>query len=185
MRKKRILAIDPGSRKIGHAAIDFAGKTLCHVQSGVLNYSKIEHYFDRLPVIYREIAQIIQALSPDEIALEALIYVKSPTALIKLAHARGAAVASFATEYRGRIFEYAPNLIKTTIAGHGHASKDVIKRAVSTMLGARDYATDDESDALAIALCHALHDPQRRVLSGGQGKNLSRQFTEIVQKREL
>ena len=157
MKRKRVLAIDPGSRKMGFAVVDFTAKRLAYVDSGIWDYSKTPHYFGRLPLIYQQLQKTIQEFSPDEIALEALIYVKSPTSLIKLAHARGAVIASFCAQYPNRVFEYAPNLIKTTVTGHGHASKEAIKRAVSLLLGIRDYESDDESDALAIALCHALH----------------------------
>lgn len=158
-KKRRVLAIDPGSRKVGHAVVDFAGKAFFRVDSGVLDYSNIKHYFDRLPLIYRDLGDIVRRFSPDDIALEALIYVKSPTSLIKLSHARGVIISSFlARQCRGGVFEYAPNLVKTTIAGHGHASKEKTQGAVSMILGIKgNYASDDESDALAIALCHALH----------------------------
>ncbi|MCY4644889.1 MAG: crossover junction endodeoxyribonuclease RuvC [Bacteriovoracales bacterium] len=164
MEKKRILALDPGSRKIGYAFVDVEGKRSFYVESGVLDYSKMSHYFDRLPKITRELTAMSEAFSPDEIALEALIYAKSPSSLIKLAQARGAIIASFAHEkYRGKIFEYAPNLVKTAVTGHGHATKEGIQKAVSLILGKRDYATSDESDALAIALCHILSPtPSRR-----------------------
>ena len=127
------------------------------MDSGVWDYSKTAHYFNRLPLIQRQLQDAIKQYGPDEIALETLIYVKSPTSLIKLAHARGAIIAAIPTRYCDLIFEYAPNLIKTTVTGHGHVDKQGIQRTLSMMLGIQDYCTDDESDALAIALCHALH----------------------------
>ena len=162
MEKKRILAIDPGSRKLGYAIVDFAGKNLTYIQSGVLDHAKIPNYFDRLPIIWHEITEIIAHFTPQEIALEALIYVKGTTSLIKLAHARGAALAALPSRYRDQVFEYAPNLIKATVTGHGHATKATMQRSVTAVFGVNDYASDDESDALGIAICHAFHRQRHR-----------------------
>ena len=196
MEKKSVLAIDPGSRKMGYALIHFKDKILTYITSGVLDCSKMSNYLERLPVIYQELIAIIKKFSPDEMALEALIYIKNPASLIKLSHARGAAIAAFSKGQEGRVFEYAPNLVKTTITGHGHATKEKVKQSVSMLLGVKDYTTDDESDALAIAICHALHRNQYasflhekfsqpgRVLSHSPKKTLAQQLTAATTKEK-
>jgi len=54
------------------------------------------------------------------------------------------------------LFEYTPNEVKLTVAGHGHADKAQVKFMVRRALGVGDRVAlaDDASDALAIALCH-------------------------------
>ena len=165
---KRVLSIDPGSRKIGYGVVDFSPRTFSHVASGVLDYSAIKNYFNRLPLIYKKTLDIVEEFSPDEMALEALIYVKSPSSLIKLAHARGAVIAGLSMKTPDKVYEYAPNLVKATVVGHGHASKEMIQKAVSIILGKREYASDDESDALAVAICHALHNGTRNSTQQGR-----------------
>ena len=196
MEKKSVLAIDPGSRKMGYALIHFKGKIFTYITSGVLDYSKITSYLDRLPVIYQELTGIIRKFSPDEMALEALIYIKNPTSLIKLSHARGAAIAAFSQRPKERIFEYSPNLVKTTITGHGHATKEKVKQSVSILLGVKDYTTDDESDALAIAICHVLHRNQYarflhekfskpgKILSRNPKKTLAQQLASAIMREK-
>lgn len=154
--KRRVLAVDPGSRKMGYGLVDFTEKDFFHVESGVFNYSNIKNYFDRLSMIYEDILKIVEKYEPSEVALEGLIYVKSPTALIKLAQARGAMIASFASGFREKIFEYSPNLVKRVVTGYGHMGKTGVGDTIQALLGMKHFAADDESDALAIAMCHIL-----------------------------
>jgi crossover junction endodeoxyribonuclease RuvC len=55
------------------------------------------------------------------------------------------------------VSEYAPNLVKKTIVGAGHADKDQIHMMVKVLLPKSDAKTPDAADALAIALTHAQH----------------------------
>jgi crossover junction endodeoxyribonuclease RuvC len=53
--------------------------------------------------------------------------------------------------------EYAPNLIKKTIVGQGHADKTQVALMVSVLLSIKNLGSGDASDALAIAITHAHH----------------------------
>ena len=67
------------------------------------------------------------------------------------------AMAMLAAAARGlALFEYTPNQVKLTVAGHGHADKAQVKFMVRRALGVDEEVAlaDDASDALAIALCH-------------------------------
>jgi crossover junction endodeoxyribonuclease RuvC len=152
-----ILGIDPGSRKAGYAVIEVQGKRIIYLKSGVMKYDHVETFIDRLGIIYKSCEDLISEFKPNEISIEALIYVKSVEALSKLAQARGAMVAAFSANYQGKIFEYAPNLVKSSVTGHGHASKEAVDKALGMMFGKISFKTADESDALAIAVCHALN----------------------------
>ena len=152
-----ILGIDPGSRKAGYALIRMNGKKFEYIDSGTLKFNTQIDFLDRVPEFYNSVKDIISKHSPDVIAIESLIYKKSPTALIKLAQARGAMLAAMQETHQGKIYEYSPNLIKSTTSGYGHAKKENIQLMLNRLIGARDYETDDESDALAAAICHAMH----------------------------
>jgi crossover junction endodeoxyribonuclease RuvC len=151
-----ILGIDPGSRSAGYAFIESQGKRVKYLDSGVLKFDHVDTFLDRLPLIYDKFSELIKKHQPDEIALESLIYVKSVSSLAKLAQARGAMAAASMKEMNGKIYEYSPNLVKSTVCGHGHADKQSVEKSLSWLLGQRNYKTHDESDALAIAVCHAL-----------------------------
>lgn len=152
-----ILGIDPGSRKAGYALIEIQGKKITYLLSGAMKYDHVDEFIDRLGLIYQSCEELINKHSPDEISVESLIYVKSIDALSKLAQARGAMIAAFTRTRHGRVFEYAPNLVKSSVTGHGHASKEAVDKALGMMFGKIGFKSSDESDALAIAVCHALN----------------------------
>lgn len=156
-----ILGIDPGSRKAGYALIEVQGKKISYLASGALKYDHVDEFIDRLGLIYQSCEEILKKYQPDEISVESLIYVKSIDALSKLAQARGAMIAAFTRTHQGKVFEYAPNLIKASVTGHGHASKEAVDKALGLMFGKMNFKTSDESDALAIAVCHALNRTMR------------------------
>ncbi len=152
-----ILGIDPGSRKTGYAFVEATGKKIIYLDSGVIRFDDKKLFLDRIGDFHGKIKALVDLYSIDAIALESLIYVKSPTALIKLAQARGAMLAALHGTHAGKIFEYAPNEIKSVAAGYGHADKLSVQKAISMIVGKREYQTDDESDAVAVAICHALN----------------------------
>lgn len=152
-----ILGIDPGSRKAGYALIEVQGKKISYIASGVLKYDHVDEFIDRLGMIYQSCDELMTKFKPDEVSVEALIYVKSVEALSKLAQARGAMVAAFSRSLQGKIYEYSPNTVKSSVTGHGHADKEAIDKAMTMMFGKLTFKTSDESDALAIAVCHALN----------------------------
>lgn len=151
-----ILGIDPGSRKTGFAVIRCVQRKLDYIDSGVLSYAHIKNFFDRLCLIHEEAKSLVERYQPQQVAIESLIYVKSVTSLAKLAQARGAMIAAFGSTHKEKIFEYSPNLVKSSVSGHGHADKNSVDRALGLLFGKKKYQTHDESDALAIAVCHAL-----------------------------
>jgi crossover junction endodeoxyribonuclease RuvC len=61
------------------------------------------------------------------------------------------------------VSEYAPNLVKKTVVGSGHAEKTQIHAMVRLLLPKADPKTDDAADALAIAVTHAHHRSARTI----------------------
>ncbi len=161
------LGIDPGSRKAGFGLIEQKGRTFKYIDSGSLAYDKVPNFMDRLGLIYDSCDALIKKYDPDEIAIESLIYVKSIPSLAKLAQARGAMIAAFMRTHQEKVFEYSPNLVKSTVSGHGHATKESLEKGLKLILGVGlEFKSHDESDAVAIALCHGL---MRNVPMGKKG----------------
>lgn len=158
----RIVGIDPGSRALGFGVIEIHGKNFKYIDSGVFKYDKEKNFLNRLSIIHDSGRHLLETYKPDFISVESLIYVKSVPSLAKLAQARGAILGAFGMEYSDKIFEYSPNQIKSSVSGFGHSSKDGIKKAVELILRVSDFKTHDESDALAVALCHGLMVPTLR-----------------------
>lgn len=151
-----VLGIDPGSVKTGWALLRVVGSKISYIDSGVIKFDSKKDFLMRMPSMKTKIRDLLTETKPDQLSLEALIYVKSPTALMKLAQTRGVLISESIDFVDDKIFEYSPNLIKSAITGHGHASKESIQKTIKMILGVDDFATHDESDAIAIALCHIL-----------------------------
>ncbi len=152
-----ILGIDPGSRKTGFAILELQQRKVRYIDSGILRFDKIDDFIDRVDEIYSQCEELITKYSPDEIAIESLIFAKNPSSLIKLAQARGAMLAAFLKTHKGRLFEYSPNVVKSSATGYGHAKKENVKKFIDIFLGAREYKSFDETDAIAVAICHTMN----------------------------
>jgi crossover junction endodeoxyribonuclease RuvC len=151
-----VLAIDPGSVTAGYALLQQEGRKINYIDSGILKFNSEDEFLHRVKDIFEQTQNLIEKFSPDEIALESLIFVKSPTALIKLAQSRGAMLAALSQKFHQKIYEYSPNLVKSTVTGHGHTDKEGVQKVLQQYLGLTNFKTHDESDAVAIALCHLL-----------------------------
>lgn len=151
-----VLGIDPGSINTGWALLSAVGSKIKYIDSGVLKFNSKKDFLMRIPEMKYSFKELLEKTNPDQLALESLIYVKSPTALMKLAQTRGVLITESIEFVDDKIFEYSPNLIKSTTTGHGHANKESIQKAIKMILGKTDFKTHDESDAVAIALCHVL-----------------------------
>ena len=77
-------------------------------------------------------------------------------ATLKLGQARGIALLVPA-QFGLAGGEYAPNAVKKTVVGVGHAAKVQVDHMVRIHLPGVQIAGPDAADALAIAICHAHH----------------------------
>ena len=77
------------------------------------------------------------------------------------------------------ITEYAPNRIKKSLVGVGHASKDQIKIMVGKFLQI-NVTSADSADALAVAICHAHYQGVDLRLRSANDKNLRRKSTKTI-----
>jgi crossover junction endodeoxyribonuclease RuvC len=80
---------------------------------------------------------------------------------LRLGQARGVALLVPA-KFGLPVAEYAPNTIKKTVTGAGHADKAQIRAMIRHLLPKAAPETADAADALAIAITHAHH---RRALA--------------------
>jgi crossover junction endodeoxyribonuclease RuvC len=55
------------------------------------------------------------------------------------------------------VAEYAPNAIKKTVVGVGHADKRQVQHMIKLQFPGIKLAGADAADALAVAMCHAHH----------------------------
>ena len=149
-----ILGIDPGLQRTGWGIISVQGNRLSHIDNGVITTDTKLSLGKRLVIIEKGIANIIRQYKPEKAALEQIFSNKDAVATIKLAQAR--AMALFASESRGiDTYEYAPNTVKKTVVGVGHADKKQVQHMLSMLFPGVKFKNADSADALAIAVTGA------------------------------
>jgi crossover junction endodeoxyribonuclease RuvC len=152
----RILGIDPGLRNTGWGLITQDGSKLSFIACGTIKSDEKKSLAERLKQLHDGLSEIVASYTPDEAAVEETFVNKDARATLKLGHARG--IALLVPALAGlSVAEYAPNLVKKTIVGAGHADKDQIHMMVKVLLPKSDAKTPDAADALAIAMTHAQH----------------------------
>ena len=151
----RVLGIDPGLRNMGWGIIDVKGNKLSHIANGVCK-SKGEDLATRLFCLFEQMEEVLQTWHPTQAAVENTFINKDGVNSLKLAQAR--AIALLAPKKFGlNVSEYAPNKIKKTVVGVGHADKQQVMHMVQLQLPGVQLNGPDAADALAIAICHSFH----------------------------
>ena len=148
----RVLGIDPGLRNLGWGVIEAEGSRIRHVANGVC-HSSGDSLALRLLSLHDQLLDLCHQYEPDQAAVEHTFVNKDGAGTLKLGQARGAALLVPA-KYGIEVGEYAPNNVKKTIVGVGHADKKQVQHMVCLQLPGVKLAGPDAADALAIALCH-------------------------------
>ena len=93
---------------------------------------------------------------------ESFVGVDARTAL-SVGQARGAVLVASAVA-GVECAEYPPARVKNAVCGYGRAEKGQVQRMVFAILGLHSVEMSDHaSDALAVAICHALAPPLLRI----------------------
>jgi crossover junction endodeoxyribonuclease RuvC len=154
MGRVLIAGFDPGLSRTGWGVIAVEGSKLTHIANGVVTTSSSQSLGQRLAILHAGICAILREHAPHSVAVEQAFVAKDPLAALKLGHARAIALLA-AAEAGLTIAEYAPNHIKKSVVGVGHADKAQIQAMVRRLLPAVHFAAADAADALACAIAHA------------------------------
>tara|TARA_R110002049_G_scaffold23781_5_gene84603 strand:+ start:54783 stop:55346 length:564 start_codon:yes stop_codon:yes gene_type:complete len=154
-QKMRVIGIDPGLRNLGWGVIDVAGSRLTHVANGVCT-SEGDDLGARLLSLHGQLTRVLAIWRPQAAAVEQTFVNKDGAGTLKLGQARGIAMLVPA-QFGLTVGEYAPNTVKKTVVGVGHADKGQVAHMVRMQMPGIDIAGPDAADALAIAICHAHH----------------------------
>jgi len=155
-RTIRIIGIDPGLRRTGWGVVESDGVRLGYVASGLITSEADDDLAFRLCELFKGLSSVLAAFCPDEAAVEETFVNENARATLKLGQARGMALLAPALQSI-RVAEYAPNLVKKSVVGSGHADKTQIQSMIGYLLPKARFDSADEADALAIAICHANH----------------------------
>jgi len=153
----RVLGIDCGTERTGYGVIDSDGRVHRLVDAGVIRTVKQDAMHLRLLTIASELRRQICQHRPEVVAIEEVFYAVNVKTVLKLSHVRGVALLAVA-EAGIELAEYSPLEVKTSVVGYGRAEKSQVQMMVASLLRLESViASEDASDALAIAICHATH----------------------------
>lgn len=158
----RILGLDPGSIHTGFGLVEKQGRKLAVLDHGRISPSTRAPLMKRVAALHHELTSRLEGWNPDTVVLEKVFRGPNVKSLIVLAQARGAILVALA-RFDVELVEYAPAEVKSAVAGNGRADKAQISRMVSILLGLGGHLEDDETDALALAICHAHRRRSERV----------------------
>jgi crossover junction endodeoxyribonuclease RuvC len=152
----RVIGIDPGLRNLGWGVIDVAGARIAHVANGICHTDGDDELAVRLRSLHAQLTAVFAEHAPQAAAVEHTFVNKDAVATLKLGQARG--IALLVPAQAGlAVGEYAPNAVKKTVVGVGHAAKVQVDHMVRLHLPGVAIAGPDAADALAVAICHAHH----------------------------
>src|SRR5467141_582776 len=152
----RIIGIDPGLRRTGWGVIESCGNRLTFIGCGSVEPPDNLPLARRLLAIHEGLTKVLGDFAPAEAAVEQTFVNKDGVATLKLGQARG--VAMLAPAMVGiSVAEYAPNQVKKTVVGAGHADKNQVLMMLKILLPKAEPKSPDAADALAIAITHAHH----------------------------
>jgi crossover junction endodeoxyribonuclease RuvC len=175
----RILGIDPGLRNTGWGIIETRANRLSHLANGVLHADVTASIAERLLQLNEGVTEIIRCYAPDEVAVEETFVNKNPDSTLKLGLARGAVLVAPAKAGL-MVTEYAPNRVKKSVVGAGHADKDQVQLMVARLLPGCQFKSADAADALAVAICHAHFVGSRQAFGADAGKGQRHAKAETV-----
>lgn len=162
-----IIGIDPGSIITGYGVIDYHDNTFNLIEYGVVK-AAIRHddIPRRLKEIFLRLEQVILRSKPDVAAFETVFYAKNVQSIMKLSQARGVAILAI-TLSDIPVYEYSPREIKKSVTGRGNALKEQVQFMVKNLLSINETPEFyDATDALGIAICHALRQGASKSSSG-------------------
>lgn len=154
----KILGIDPGTTVMGISLLEVSvGKASLGAMS-TLDFKDCTTPYEKLAKIARKVGEVIDAYSPDYLAIESPFFGKNVQSMLKLGRAQGVAIAT-AVNKGLQVYEYTPLKIKMAITGNGASSKEQVAGMLERFLHIdkeRMQVKLDATDALAAAYCHYL-----------------------------
>jgi crossover junction endodeoxyribonuclease RuvC len=161
----KVLGIDPGTAACGYGIVHERDGRIRRVTGGCWRTTKRDHPAERLRTIYAGVSALIDEHGPDAVAVEESFVGADARIALFVGQARGVALVAAANAGLP-CAEYAPARVKQAVCGYGRADKAQVARMVRTILALPDEpGTSHESDALAVAICHALLPPLARIAS--------------------
>jgi len=179
---RRVLGIDPGSRVLGLAVIEFSGgRARC---LGLASQSLQSHgdFAARMGGVFDCVSEWIETHRPTECAIEQIFMYRSESSSLKLAQARGAALAAV-VRHGLAVEEYMPATVKQAVVGSGKADKTQVAHMIQRLAGLDELPSADGADAAAVALCHCYRSQAFGGVTAGGGNAQAREILREASQR--
>lgn len=152
-----ILGIDPGLANTGWGVVRQSGSRLHCLAYGCVSTKPEQPLAERLLKIHDQISAVVERFRPAFAGVETIWFGQNVTAAFGTGQARGAALVACA-EGGLELGEFTPRQIKLAVVGTGTAEKEQVQYMVRQLLGLAEIPQPDHAaDALAAAVCYALH----------------------------
>ncbi len=140
--------------------MDFDGITISYVQCGVILPPVGDDMSRRLAFLHESLFRVLKKWQPESAAIEETFVNKNAASTLKLGQARGVVMLTPALVGL-EVAEYHNRVVKLSVVGTGRAAKQQIHVMVKHLLPGANPESEDEADALAIAICHAHHSSRK------------------------
>ncbi len=168
----RVLGVDPGLTRCGIGVVEgVPGRPPRLVAVGVIRTPATDDVARRLMVIEAEIAEWLDRLRPDAVAVERVFSQHNVRTVMGTAQA--SAVAMLAAAQRGLpVALHTPSEVKAAVTGNGRADKDQVGAMVTRLLRLTETPKPaDAADALALAICHLWRGPAQQRLAAASTRS--------------
>jgi crossover junction endodeoxyribonuclease RuvC len=151
-----ILGLDPGSLCFGIGIVKKEKRRLSYVHSETIRL-KAKDFITRMQVLWDRLDALAAEFPVEQAAMEEGFLGKNIRSMSQLSTVRGVAMASL-LKRRLPLRLYAPRQVKLALTGYGNADKEQVAKMAALVLGVKGRKIGlDESDALAVAYCHAVN----------------------------
>jgi crossover junction endodeoxyribonuclease RuvC len=159
----KVIGIDPGTASCGFGIVHERDGRLRAIDHGWWQTPAAQRPELRLKTIFDEVAALIEAHRPDAVALEESFVGADARIALSVGQARGAVMVA-AANAGVDCAEYPPARVKQVVCGYGRAEKQQVQKMVKSILSLPAAPKPSHaSDALAVAICHALAPPLVRL----------------------
>ena len=160
----RVLGIDPGVATSGVAVVEKRPGGPAPLLVGAIRTPAGEPQAERLALLRARLLEILQAQTPDAVAVERLFFNSNVKTAMAVGQASGVALATCA-EAGLTVVDYTPTQVKQSVVGVGNADKRQVAAMVAAILGlAEPPKPADAADACALAICHINRSGLRRAV---------------------
>lgn len=154
----KAIGIDPGLRHTGYGVIAYENQTFSIIAEGVIKTDHLSLLPDKLLYIYNGLQNVIEQHDLTHAAIEETYVNINSASSLKLAHARAVAILVLKQNCLDAV-EYQAKTVKKTVCGNGNADKMQVASMLRYLIPNSNISQQnhDNTDAIAIAICHLLH----------------------------